>query len=146
MGVARRNGRTVFFVAEKVRPLPETCGIGTYVALHTDAAAESLTRHTVETPDYYGIAEVEVLRSRARDYRLEINARPWRQYAFAPESGQDFLRFLLHPDGYDPHLEVKTGKQWIKFRRDLSPRDLRPSWHAVRRRFQQRDSEFEKGW
>jgi predicted ATP-grasp superfamily ATP-dependent carboligase len=122
VGVARGDGRMASFVTEKVRPWPEACGMGTYVALRPDAAVESLARRAVETLDYYGIAEVEILRSltSGHDYLVEINARPWRQYALAPASGHDFLRLLLQPDRYEPHREVKTGKQWIDFRRDLS--------------------------
>jgi len=48
---------------------------------------------------------------------IEINARPWLQYALAPASGHDFLGALLgRPRAM---RRVTDGRRWIDFDSDV---------------------------
>ena len=62
-----------------------------------DDRVEQLARSAIERLDYFGIGEVEILRDKqtGEDYLIEINARPWLQYALAPASNHDFLGLVL---------------------------------------------------
>ncbi|HSF57060.1 MAG TPA: hypothetical protein VLD83_03230 [Candidatus Binatia bacterium] len=120
IGAARSGDSIVSFVAKKVRPHPESCEGGSYVELSPNAEAEALARKCLHLLRYHGIAEVEVFHSRktGRTAVVEINARPWVQYALASASGHDLLRFMTDLSNYDAALEVKRGKTWIDFGRD----------------------------
>jgi predicted ATP-grasp superfamily ATP-dependent carboligase len=117
---ARRGAELQSFVARKLRPAPERCAVGTYVELQPQPAVEALARRAVEALDYYGIGEVEVLHAAAsgRNCLIEINARPWLQYALAPASGHDFLGLMLGRP-LAPRRPRTTGLRWIDFRADL---------------------------
>jgi predicted ATP-grasp superfamily ATP-dependent carboligase len=117
----RADGRTVSFVARKIRPLPERCAVGTCVELSPNADVKALAEKAVERLDYYGIGEVEVLHAHdtGRNFLIEINARPWLQYALAPASGHDFLGILIGREVPAKGGRVVTGKTWIDFRADL---------------------------
>lgn len=121
VGVACTGRDLTSFVAIKRRPLPEQSAVGTYVELAPNRGVEDLARTVVERLNYFGIAEVEILHDveRGASFVIEINARPWIQYALAYRSGHDFLRFLLDNPSYDRRAEIKTGKCWIDFNGDL---------------------------
>jgi predicted ATP-grasp superfamily ATP-dependent carboligase len=117
---ARAGGKILSFCARKVRPSPEWCATGTYVEMCNAPAVERLARRAVEAVDCYGIGEVEILHEPAsgRDCLIEINARPWVQYALAPASGHDFLSFVLS-DGKEAGPSRKNDLRWIDFRSDF---------------------------
>jgi predicted ATP-grasp superfamily ATP-dependent carboligase len=121
VGASRRETEMITFVAVKRRPLPEDCAVGTYVELRPDDAVASLARRALESLDYQGIAEVEILRDEGtgRDYLIEINARPWIQYGLGPASGHDLLAFQLDPRRFDRTRAVTRGKRWLNFPNDL---------------------------
>jgi predicted ATP-grasp superfamily ATP-dependent carboligase len=108
------------FVAIKRRPSPEVCGVGSYVELSPDAAVETLARRALDALDFRGIAEVEILRDEdsGRDYLIEINARPWVQYALGPASGHDLLSFMFFPDRHDPRRAATSGRRWLDLSAD----------------------------
>ncbi|MDH3673804.1 MAG: hypothetical protein OES46_22035 [Gammaproteobacteria bacterium] len=119
--LVRTEDRLVSFVAEKIRPLPAQCSVGTFVALAPNPEVESLARQTASLLDYYGIGEVEILHSRdtGENYVIEFNARPWIQYALAVKSGHNFLQALLADYSDNRDKPVKTGKYWINLGDDL---------------------------
>lgn len=121
VGIARSEEGMVSFVAKKVRPIPEDCAVGSYVELCPNNEIEAIARTIAARLDYYGVAELEILRSENNgcNYLIEINARPWIQYSLATTSGYDFLRFLLDRQSYYHGNELKTGKRWINFEDDL---------------------------
>ena len=118
---ARGYGETLLFTARKVRPSAELCQTGTCVELYMDERIEQLGRAAVERLDYFGIGEVEILRDKqtGKDYLIEINARPWLQYALAPASNHDFLGLVLGLPATGEKAAVRTGKTWLNFYPDL---------------------------
>jgi predicted ATP-grasp superfamily ATP-dependent carboligase len=120
VGAARRDGTALTFVAIKRRPTAELCGVGTYVELAPDARVESLARRALEALDYRGIGEVEILRDEqsGADWLIEINCRPWVQYALGPRSGHDLLAFMLDPATFDARAAVVDGRRWLNFADD----------------------------
>lgn len=121
VGGARRGAAMMTFVAIKRRPLPEVCAVGSFVELAPDDAIEALARRTLDALDYRGIAEVEILRDEdsGRDYLIEVNARPWVQYALGAASGHDLLAFMLDPGGVAAGRAVTSGKRWLNLSADL---------------------------
>ena len=118
---ARGNRHTLLFTARKVRPSAELCQTGTCVELCMDERIEQLGRTAVERLDYFGIGEVEILRDKqtGEDYLIEINARPWLQYALAPASNHDFLGLVLGLPATGEKTAVRIGKTWLNFYPDL---------------------------
>jgi len=119
VAVARTDTRTLSFVAEKVRPGPEACSVGTYVRLAPAPAIEASVLSAMEKLGYFGVAEVEVLHApeTGRHVLIEINARPWLQYALAPASGHDFLGLLTGRESRE--RQRKSGMAWLNFHDDL---------------------------
>lgn len=117
---ARSGDRTLLFTARKVRPSAELCQTGTCVQMCIDERAEQLARAAIERLDYFGIGEVELLRDTqtGRDYLIEINARPWLQYALAPASKHDFLGLMLGLPAV-ASTAVRAGNTWISLKDDL---------------------------
>jgi len=113
--------QTLLFTARKVRPSAELCQTGTCVELCIDERIELLGRTAVERLDYFGIGEVEILRDKqtGKDYLIEINARPWLQYALAPASNHDFLGLVLKLPATGEKTAVRVGKTWLNFYPDL---------------------------
>lgn len=118
---ARRNGELLLFTARKIRPSAEMCQAGTCVEMCVDDRIQQLARTAVERLDYFGIGEAEILRDKqtGKDYLIEINARPWLQYALAPASNHDFLRLVLELPATDNKTAVRDGKTWINLYEDL---------------------------
>jgi D-aspartate ligase len=107
------------FVARKQRPGAKHCSVGSYVELTAQPDLEQLARRVAEGLDYFGIGEAEVLRVDAtgRLCLIEVNARPWLQYALAPASGHDFLGTLVgRPRAM---RRIKDGRRWINLESDL---------------------------
>jgi predicted ATP-grasp superfamily ATP-dependent carboligase len=120
------------FVARKLRPAPKHCSVGSYVELEPQPEVEEVARRAAQALNYFGIGEAEVLRVEpsGKLYLIEINARPWLQYALAPASGHDFLGSLL--DRPRSTRRVKRGRRWIDLESDLY-NCLSSSVGAVRR-------------
>lgn len=122
VGVAcNETGGKRIFVAEKLRPAAAMCAGGTYVVASPDEQVASLVGDAAKKLGLFGIAEVEVMEDvdTGELFLLEVNARPWVQYALASSSGFDFLTFLLISGAYDPGLERYVGKRWLSFGDDL---------------------------
>jgi predicted ATP-grasp superfamily ATP-dependent carboligase len=121
VAVVREGNEMRSFVAKKIRPSSEYLSTGTFVSLSPSEDVESLARLAIDRLDYFGIAEVEILKrpDTGELFLIEINARPWLQYMLAWRSKHDFLRFLIKKDSYCCELENKTGFHWISFNSDL---------------------------
>jgi hypothetical protein len=67
------------------------------------------------------MGEIEVLYSpgTGKKWVIELNPRPWIQYALAVESQHDFLKCLLDGNDSDFTSGIKTGKRWMNFGTDL---------------------------
>jgi len=119
--VCDEKGANRVLVAEKARPTAAMCAGGTYVVASPDEHVKATVVETVSALGLFGIAEVEVLKDLDTNemFLLEVNARPWVQYALAPDSGFDFLTFLLRSSAYDPGKEQHVGKRWLSFGDDL---------------------------
>jgi len=126
---ARRASIMLSFVARKIRPAPHDCLQGTLVELAEHPEVERLGRLAAERAGYYGIGEVEILHSEdtGRNYLVEINARPWLQYALAPASGHDFLGFMLESEREPLNGERCDGTTWINLRDDRYVTFSRPN-------------------
>jgi len=117
---ARAHGQMLTFVARKLRPAPERCAVGSYVELAPAELIEAIVRRAVEALDYFGVGEAEVLYApgSGQSYLIEINARPWLQYALAPKSGHDFLG-LVTGRPWSGGVPVKEGCRWLDLQADL---------------------------
>jgi predicted ATP-grasp superfamily ATP-dependent carboligase len=91
-----------------------------------DEPAEQLARQVIERMGYEGIAEVEILRDEesGRDWVVEINPRPWSQYALAPAAGYDFLGLALGRAVSPPASFTRV--RWLDWTGDL--------YHALSRK------------
>ncbi len=118
---ARCKEQMLMFTALKMRPDADLCQTGTYVQIAVDERSEGLARTAIERLDYFGIGEVEILRDTqaGKDYLIEINARPWLQYALAPASNHDFLGLVLGLSPACKNAPVRSGKAWIDLYQDL---------------------------
>jgi predicted ATP-grasp superfamily ATP-dependent carboligase len=119
---ARSPAGTLSFVARKLRPAPGRCAQGSLVEWCRDASAssiEQLARRGAECAGYHGIGEAEILHSRdsGKSYLIEINARPWLQYALAPATGHDLLGWMLD-SGAKPRASPRAPRTWINLRDD----------------------------
>jgi predicted ATP-grasp superfamily ATP-dependent carboligase len=126
VGLARTGGgKMATVVTRKLRPPPELCGVGSLVETSDQPEVECLAERVATALDYVGIAEVEVLRDEASGelFLIEVNARPWLQFAVAAATHRDLLAFLLRgPVPSSNALERrKTPRSavWIDFSNDL---------------------------
>ena len=120
VGVAIDADRTMAMVARKVRPLAQACRVGTLVETVDDEASEALAVGTMRAMGYEGIGEVEILRDVSADrlYVIEINARPWIQFALAEAAGRDLLGLFL-TDRRDVRRERQRKRVWLDFSTDI---------------------------
>lgn len=120
VAVAMRGGETLSYVAEKLRPLPQQRAVGTCVQTTSHPQAESIARQLLSSMKFEGMAEVEILERVATGelFVIEVNARPWSQFALARASGHDFLAFLLGENGAHPSAH-KQGVRWLDMSGDL---------------------------
>ena len=118
---AKRDGEVLIFTARKVRPPAELCQTGTCVQLSMDERIEQLARAAIQRLDFFGIGEIEILRDMqtGQDYLIEINARPWLQYALAPASNHDFLGLVLGLRPVSDKVAVRAGRTWVDLYQDL---------------------------
>ncbi len=114
-------GNLRLFTAIKRRPLPQNFAVGTYVELAKNRSVEKFARKIIDSLEYFGIGEIEILHSKksGKNYVIEINARPWIQYSLATCSGHDFLQLLIEPSHYSPDYEIKEGKGWLNLFGDI---------------------------
>jgi predicted ATP-grasp superfamily ATP-dependent carboligase len=108
-------------VAEKIRPLPEQCAVGTYVILRHQPAVEALALTTLRALGFtYGIAEIEIAETGDGQLSVvEVNPRPWTQIELARCAGYDFLAFLLDLPTSSRPRPRQDGVGWIDFTSDL---------------------------
>lgn len=122
VGLARTAGRMMTIVARKLRPPPEACSTGTLVETTEQPEIERLARRAADLLDYEGIAEIEVLHDEAsgESFLIEINARPWLQFALGTATGRDLLRFVMSygTAAEDPAYSGRPAL-WLDFRADL---------------------------
>jgi predicted ATP-grasp superfamily ATP-dependent carboligase len=120
VGVAIDGDCATAMVARKVRPLAQACRVGTLVETIDDDEAESLAVATMRKLGYVGIGEVEILEdtTTGKMYVIEINARPWIQFALAEAAGRDLLGFFL-TERRDTHRERQRKRVWLDFSTDV---------------------------
>jgi predicted ATP-grasp superfamily ATP-dependent carboligase len=120
VGVAIAGEQTQTVAARKLRPLPEACRVGTLVETVSDEPAERLAVAVTRALGYEGVCEVEILRdqSSGRMYLIEINARPWLQFALAAAAGRDLLAFLFD-EGRSAEAPAGPSRVWLDFASDL---------------------------
>lgn len=109
------------FVARKVRPPANWCRSGTYVELAPSSGVEQLARQAAQKLDFFGIGEMEILRSEdsGKNYLIEVNARPWLQYSLATRSGRSLLGFVLGQRTVHNANLRSEGVRWIDLTSDL---------------------------
>lgn len=117
---SRSNLGCEIYTACKVRPLPEQCAVGTYVMTVPNPSAEKLARTVIERLDCRGIGEVEILQDQAtgENFLIELNVRPWLQYAMSIKAGYHFLAVAAGVSvPTAPHRKKKAI--WVDFVSDL---------------------------
>jgi D-aspartate ligase len=121
VALAKNEKKISSFLAKRIRPFPEQCSVSTYVELCSNSEVELLARQIVKKLDYFGMAEIEIIYSKTdgKYYVIEINPRPWTQYALAEKTNHHFLNFLVDISTYDYSKEIKSNKRWINFTDDL---------------------------
>jgi predicted ATP-grasp superfamily ATP-dependent carboligase len=120
VGFARQDGQTLVVVAQKLRPLPAACATGTLVQTVADTGLEALGRQVAQLLDYRGIGEIEVLRDldTGEDFLIEVNARPWLQFALGQATGRDLLG-LASGAHHGPARAARRQARWLDLRADL---------------------------
>ncbi|MDQ2639061.1 MAG: hypothetical protein M3Y79_00530 [Pseudomonadota bacterium] len=126
VGFARHGTRILTVVARKLRPLPEACGPGTLVETAGNSAVEALARQVAQLLDYQGIGEIEILEdTRSGEYFLiEVNPRPWLQFALGAATGRDLLGLVTRDQ---PQCDAsRDTARWLDLRADLRTCFRRP--------------------
>ena len=120
VGFARHGGGMATVVARKLRPTPEACTVGTLVEAVDEPDIRALGVRVAELLDFTGIGEVEILRdeSSRENYVIEVNARPWLQFALAAGCGRDLLGFALKRHCEAPD-RGRDRALWLDFLADL---------------------------
>lgn len=114
----RSTGETLSFVAERLRPTPELCAAGTFVQVCSQPDVQELGERVAARLGLYGVAEIEIIHDGERNesHVIEVNPRPWRQFALADRSQHPLLAFLLQR----PAANGSTaGTAWMDFSSDL---------------------------
>jgi predicted ATP-grasp superfamily ATP-dependent carboligase len=121
VAVAVNGGVWLSFVAQKLRPLPDQCAVGTCVTLRRHPGAEMLARRVLSLMGFgYGVAEVEMIGVRNGELLvIEVNPRPWTQFALSYRSRHDMLAFLLQSRPVLPSRALREGLAWIDLTNDL---------------------------
>ncbi len=100
VAVARNeSGDTRVFVAQKIRPSAEKCAGGTYVIASPDTAVAELSIAAATALGLFGVAEIEIIKYTDTEdmFLIEINPRPWAQFALAWQSGFRFFDLPVGP-------------------------------------------------
>jgi predicted ATP-grasp superfamily ATP-dependent carboligase len=97
VGAAVSAPTMVTVVTRKLRPPPDACAVGSLVEAMEQPDVERLAQRALLALDYHGIAEVEILRDEdsGEVFLIEVNPRPWLQFAIAAARGTDLLAFVL---------------------------------------------------
>ena len=111
-------------VTRKLRPPPDACAVGSLVEATEQPDVERLAQRALLALDYHGIAEVEILRDEdtGEVFLIEVNARPWQQFAIAAARGRDLIAFALERRACargSPTTRVDQRAVWLDFRHDL---------------------------
>jgi predicted ATP-grasp superfamily ATP-dependent carboligase len=97
--------------------------VGTFVELSPQAEVLRLARQVIDSLGLVGIGEVEMLHDAVtgENFLIEINARPWMQYALAPASGHDFLATALGQPAAPAMCRRRRldGRSWVDLKPDL---------------------------
>jgi predicted ATP-grasp superfamily ATP-dependent carboligase len=119
VGFARHGAHIITVVARKLRPRPEACGPGTLVETADNPAVDALARQVALLLDYQGIGEIEILEdTRSGEYFLiEVNPRPWLQFALGAATGRDLLGLVTRNQ---PQCTPRgSTARWLDLRADL---------------------------
>ncbi len=118
VGVSRNKRDSNVYAAQKIRPLPEACSVGSFVEVIDDAEALQVATRFFDVIDYYGIGELEILKDLDTNqyYVIEMNARPWVQYSLGPYIGCPLLGLFVNGEKQTT-LSSKTAA-WIDFLSD----------------------------
>jgi predicted ATP-grasp superfamily ATP-dependent carboligase len=124
VGAAVSGSGIMTVVARKLRPPPDACAVGSLVEATEQPDVESLAKRALSALDYHGIAEVEILRDEdsGEAFLIEVNARPWLQFALAAARGRDLLAFALERRASArgaPAPQAPQKALWLDFRNDL---------------------------
>jgi predicted ATP-grasp superfamily ATP-dependent carboligase len=111
-------------VTRKLRPPPDACAAASLVEATEQPDVERLARRALLALDYHGIAEVEILRDEdsGEVFLIEVNARPWQQFAIAATRGRDLLAFALERRATvrgSPVADIDRRAVWLDFRDDF---------------------------
>jgi D-aspartate ligase len=119
VGFASHGGRVLTVVARKLRPLPRACGPGTLVETADHPAVEALARRVAQLLDYEGIGEIEILEDAQSGelFLIEVNPRPWLQFALGPATGRDLLGLVTRNQS-SCHPRTSAAR-WLDLRADL---------------------------
>ena len=120
VGIAIVRDKALSVVARKLRPCPQACRVGTLVETVDDPAAEKVAVTVMRKLGYEGIAEVEILKDldTGSMYVIEINARPWLQFALGEASGRDLLGFIVAGGRLGVPAKQKP-RRWLDFSGDV---------------------------
>jgi predicted ATP-grasp superfamily ATP-dependent carboligase len=124
VGAAVSAPGMMMVVTRKLRPPPDACAVGSLVEATEQPDVERLAQRALLALDYHGIAEVEILRDEdtGEVFLIEVNARPWQQFAIAAARGRDLLAFALERRAAtrgSPTMHVDRRAVWLDFRHDL---------------------------
>jgi predicted ATP-grasp superfamily ATP-dependent carboligase len=111
-------------VTRKLRPAPDACADGSLVEATEQADVERLAQRALLALDYHGIGEVEISRDEdsGEVFLMEVNARPWLQFAIAAARGRDLLAFTLERRAAargSPTVHIDQRAVWLDLRHDL---------------------------
>jgi predicted ATP-grasp superfamily ATP-dependent carboligase len=111
-------------VTRKLRPPPDACAVGSLVEAAEQPDVERLAQRALLALDYHGIAEVEILRDEdsGEVFLIEVNARPWLQFAIAAARKRDLLAFVLERRASartSSTVHIQQRAVWLDFRHDL---------------------------
>ncbi len=119
VGFARSGGQLITVVARKLRPPPRACGPGTLVETAGHPAVDALARRVATLLDYQGIGEIEILEDvdTGAFFLIEVNPRPWLQFALGAATGRDLLGLVTLDQ---PHCAPRHAvARWLDLRGDL---------------------------
>lgn len=120
----RRDGATLAFATEKVRPPVVRCRGASYVETRHVPDAVDLARGVAERLGLVGFGELEIAYHDGTYHLIELNPRPWSQYGLARALGVSLLGFVaLEQEQPQPRrnaswISVGTDAYWCLSRTD----------------------------
>jgi predicted ATP-grasp superfamily ATP-dependent carboligase len=125
VGLARRkDGATLAFATEKVRPGVERCRGASYVETRVLPEAIALARRVADRLEFVGVGELEIAYRGGTFFLVELNPRPWLQYGLARALGLSMLGFAalgqaqVEPKGKASWISLGTDVYWCLSRTD----------------------------